>query len=436
MTEASSKDLYHPVRAWLGTPRPGGKPSTPKRAEPRRLRRRAIALLLAMATLLILTPRLECQSPTPSHLPPGFVGRSGTNFVMDGKTFNVAGVNNHYLTYGSNQEVIRVLDDAVAMHANVIRTFIQPVIGSLDGTTVPAVWNWRRRALSSDLGTNGIYMLYWDTKTGSMAINDGPDGLQRLDFLLAEARKRDLKLIIAFLDFWSYTGGAQQMRAWYGSKDERTFFAQDPRTVGDYKQWIRHVVTRVNSITGVPYAADATVFAWELMNEPDLQPPSLLRAWIAESSAFVKDIDPQHMVATGHANLYDRFADLEIATIDFGTWHGYPIYFRVTPEVMNEEIGEFCEIGRKYAKPMLWEEFGWARSNPGHVDVYRKWLDTVYNDKNCAGWLVWRLVSLQDIGRYPLDNHDQFDVHNDNGPLWQTLKAAALRLRERPTPLP
>ena len=110
MTEASSKDLYHPVRAWLGTPRPGGKPSTPKRAEPRRLRRRAIALLLAMATLLILTPRLECQSPTPSHLPPGFVGRSGTNFVMDGKTFNVAGVNNHYLTYGSNQEVIRVLD--------------------------------------------------------------------------------------------------------------------------------------------------------------------------------------------------------------------------------------------------------------------------------------------------------------------------------------
>ena len=94
------------------------------------------------------------------------------------------------------------------------------------------------------------------------------------------------------------------------------------------------------------------------------------------------------------------------------------------------------EIGRKYAKPMLWEEFGWARSNPGHVDVYRKWLDTVYNDKNCAGWLVWRLVSLQEIGRYPLDNHDQFDVHNDNGPLWQTLKAAALRLRERPTTLP
>lgn len=45
----------------------------------------------------------------------------------------MAGVNNHYLTFGSSAEVTRVLDDATAMGANVVRTFLQPVIGSLDG---------------------------------------------------------------------------------------------------------------------------------------------------------------------------------------------------------------------------------------------------------------------------------------------------------------
>lgn len=390
--------------------------------------------LLLFSTGPNVIAQVGAHRPNP---PPHFVGRSGTRFMLDGKPFDVAGVNNHYLTFGSPAEVTRVLDDAVAMNANVVRTFIQPVIGSLDGTTVPTIWRWRKRATSADLGTHGVYMLYWDTENSRMAINDGPDGLQRLDYLISEARKRNLKLIIAFLDFWSYTGGAQQMRAWYRGPEkhpgaeESVFFASDPRTRDDYKAWVKHVLTRVNAIDGTPYAKDPTIFAWELMNEPDIKPHSLLRTWIEEMSAFIKSIDPDHMLATGHANLYGSFSDLEIPDIDFGTWHGYPIYFNVGPERMNEQIKEFCAIGRTFAKPMLLEEFGYARSKPMSVEVYRMWLETVQNDKDCAGWLVWRLVSRQDDGRYPLDHHDQFDVHNDGGALWGTLRAAAARLINR-----
>lgn len=32
--------------------------------------------------------------------------------------------------------------------------------------------------------------------------------------------------------------------------------------------WMQAVITRVNSITGKMYKNDATIFAWELMNEP------------------------------------------------------------------------------------------------------------------------------------------------------------------------
>jgi mannan endo-1,4-beta-mannosidase len=393
-----------------------------------------LAAFGSWVALLAMLPALPCFGGADGGTPAAqshFISRSGTRFMLDGRPFDVAGVNNHYLTFGLSAEVSRVLDDAVAMDANVVRTFIQPVIGTLDGTTVRTIWDWRKKAVSSDLDTHGVYMLYWDDKTSRMAINDGPDGLERLDYLISEARKRNLKLIIAFLDFWSYTGGAQQMRAWYQSSDERTFFARDWRTRNDYKTWVRHVLTRVNAIDGTPYAQDPTIFAWELMNEPDIKPLSLLRAWIEEMSTFIKSIDPHHLLTTGHANLYGSYSDLALPGIDFGTWHGYPIYFNVSPERMNEQIGEFCAIGRTFGKPMLLEEFGYARSKPRSVDIYRTWLDTLHNNKDCAGWLVWRLVSRQDNGIYPLDDHDQFDVHNDDGPLWQALKAAAQRLRGR-----
>jgi len=274
-------------------------------------------------------------------------------------------------------------------------------------------------------------MLYWDTRKEGMVINEGEEGLERVDFLINEARKRNLRLIIAFLDFWPYTGGAQQMRAWYGSRDVYTFFAEDPRTRRDYKQWVENVVLRINSRTGIRYRDDATIFAWELMNEPDIHPAALLKAWVKEMSLHVKKLDPNHLLSTGHANIYDRFADIELETIDFGSWHGYPVHMRIPPVRINEMIGEFCALGKKYEKPMLLSEFGWARSNATQVAVYGKWLETIYANADCAGWLVWRLVSRQDHGKFPEDAHDQFDIRNDGGPLWQVMSTAAQRLKSR-----
>jgi mannan endo-1,4-beta-mannosidase len=380
-------------------------------------------------TALVFAVAAACSHASPMRAEEGFVGTSGTRFILKGKPFFVAGANNHYLTYGSTQEVTRVLDDATAIRVNVLRTFIQPVVGSLDGTTVPTIWEWKSRADSSNLGVKGAYILYWNTARNTMGINDGPDGLQRLDFLLAEAHKRDLRLIIAFLDFWAYTGGAQQMRAWYRSSDQQTFFFQDTRTKQDYKSWIRHVLSRVNSITGIPYKDDPTIFAWELMNEPNIFPPSLFYSWVSEMTAYVKSIDSNHLVGSGHANVNNKLSDLKISTVDFGTWHGYPLYYNLTPVQFNSLIDEFCEIGRRQGKPVLLEEFGFARSNPDRTSAYRMWLETIQRNPNCAGWLVWRLVSRQDSGQFPEDHHDQFDIRNDGSDIWNVIEDAAVKLR-------
>jgi mannan endo-1,4-beta-mannosidase len=357
----------------------------------------------------------------------GFVGASGTHFTLDGKPYFVAGVNNHYVTFGEPSEVRAVMDDAVAMKASVVRTFIQPVIGSLDGVTVPTIWDWKNKSETSNLGVNGVYMLYWDTARNRPAFNDGPNGMQRFDFLVAEAAKRDLKLIVAFLDFWAYTGGAQQMRAWYGSNDKGTFFFSDPRTKQDYKDWIRHVLERVNPLTKIAYKDDPTIFAWELMNEPNIEPAALYISWVSEMSAYVKSIDRNHLVSSGHA----RISDLPIASIDFGTWHGYPQYENLPADTYDRTIRKFCEIARDNNKPVLLEEFGYPRFKPGQADIYRIWLETIHQDPDCAGWLVWRLVSHQRSGRYPADTYDGFDIHREGGATWDVLRKAAANIQAK-----
>jgi mannan endo-1,4-beta-mannosidase len=355
-----------------------------------------------------------------------FVKTSETGFTVGARPFFVAGVNNHYLTFGSQDEVIRVLDDAMAIGANVVRTFLQPVIGSLDGS-IATIWDWRSEGDASDLAVKDTYLLYWDPRASGMAVNDGANGMQKVDFLIAEAGKRRLRLIIAFLDFWTYTGGAQQMRAWYGSRDKSGFFFKDPRTKRDYRTWISHVVQRVNPLTGLAYRDDPTIMAWELMNEGNARPETLRLAWTAEMSAYVKSIDPNHLVSSGHANVTEKLSDLTIPTLDFGTWHGYPLYYKLTVEQFKDLITEFCQLAVRAKKPVLLEEFGYARSNRDSAEAYAVWLDKLTRDPNCAGWVVWRLVSRQDSGAYPVDEHDQFDIRNDGSAIWNIFKAATER---------
>lgn len=377
-------------------------------------------LVFALLSALAAVSAAE-DSPATS-----FIETSGTDFTLDGRPFFVTGVNNHYLTFGSQAEVTRVLDDAKAIGANIVRTFLQPVIGSLDGS-VATIWNWRIVADASDLAVKDTYLLHWDPRKNAMAVNDGASGMQKVDFLIAEAGKRRLRLIIAFLDFWAYTGGAQQMRAWYGSRDQSRFFFYDPRTKRDYRTWVSNVVQRVNTLTGLAYRDDPTIMAWELMNEGNARPETLRSAWTAEMSAYVKSLDPNHLVSSGHANVAEKLSDLSIPSLDFGTWHGYPLYYKLTVQQFNDMITEFCQLAARAKKPVLLEEFGYARSHRDSAGAYAMWLDTLVRNPNCAGWVVWRLVSRQDSGRYPVDEHDQFDIRNDGSAIWNILKAATDR---------
>jgi len=73
-----------------------------------------------------------------------------------------------------------------------------------------------------------------------------------------------------------------------------------------YKNYASMIINRVNTITGVKYKDDPTIFAWELANEPHTTDnwdtlhgkpaASTVRNWVGEMAAFIKGQDPNHMV--------------------------------------------------------------------------------------------------------------------------------------------
>lgn len=80
----------------------------------------------------------------------------------------------------------------------------------------------------------------------------------------------------------------------------------DLLTVQAFKNYIYKILTRTNTINSKKYTEDATILSLELANEPHttdnweknhgIQPGSIVRAWISEMAAYVRSLDPNHMV--------------------------------------------------------------------------------------------------------------------------------------------
>ncbi|KAM0897998.1 hypothetical protein ACQ4PT_022224 [Festuca glaucescens] len=134
---------------------------------------------------------------------------------------------------------------------------------------------------------------------------------QALDFVVSEARRYKMRLILALCNNWGDYGGKAQYVSWgkeagvdLTSDDD---FFSDPTLKSYYKAFVEAVLTRINTITNVAYKDDPTIIAWELINEPRCpSDPSgdTLQAWIGEMASHVKSIDPLHLVEIGVEGYY------------------------------------------------------------------------------------------------------------------------------------
>jgi mannan endo-1,4-beta-mannosidase len=393
-----------------------------------------------------------------------FVGVEGTRFTLDGRPFFVAGANNHYLGWASRAEVDDVLGAARRMGFNVVRTIMSCVIGSLDGVARRSLWNWRGTDDSSNLGVHGVHLLYWDPRRDTWAWNDSSvDGLGRWDYVIYRAGQLGLRLDISLLDFWQFTGGAQQIVSWFvpgydPNTDPRrgSLFFTLPELKEVYRQWVAHVLGRVNAITGVAYRDDPAIFAWDLMNEPEIDAGArdatgapLAQSWLTEMAAHVRSLDPNHLVTSGDEGFFDRPNVLDPATelalpgLDFGSWHFYPDTYGVSPAAAIDLIHRHGAVAAAVGKPVLLQEFGYGFQHADQPDVYASWLHALACDPRSAGWIFWRLVGRvqrpptrafpeaenDPLAGYAADNGEHFDISEDTKTAPATAQRSATVLR-------
>src|SRR5674476_1302424 len=357
-----------------------------------------------------------------THAGPGkeFVTRDGSSFMLDGKTFAFDGTNTYRPMLSGNEIIDKIMAATADNHFRVLRTWAFNDIGQQDGTD------------SVDKFNTSMYFHYWDGK--QPAFNDGEDGLQRLDYVIASASKHHVKLIMPLVNNWGAFGGMDQYVRWAGLTYHSDFYT-DAKVRQWYKDWATHLLNRVNTVTGVKYKDDPTIMAWELANEPRCGASGLfprdpgcnsdmLTAWVDEMSTYIKSIDDNHLVGTGDEgflcdqpaghwtrNCADgvdaaRFAALP--TIDYLSYHLYPDHWGTDAAWGTQWIELHNALARQIHKPAVLGEFGWQGKADRNV-VYNDWLSTFIRTGG-TGALYWLLSDIRGDGTlYP--DYDGFTVY-------------------------
>ncbi|HKR12751.1 MAG TPA: cellulase family glycosylhydrolase [Pyrinomonadaceae bacterium] len=230
-----------------------------------------------------------------------------------------------------------------------------------------------------------------------------------LDKVIAEAAKNNIYVQLCLTNWWRDTGGVTQYLRWAGIEDaadekykfginnEKAFlFYTNPETRRLYREHLEKLATRRNTITGVYYRDDPTIFAWELMNEAQVITGRWAerRAWIAEMSGYLKSLDPNHMVtpgAWGYRSATERrewLADHALPTIDYCDVHNYPRddldSFVDSPGALKEFIENRAAAAFSLGKPLVLGEFG-MRTDGYNGESQAEWYKALFDGSARAG---------------------------------------------------
>lgn len=360
--------------------------------------------------------------PRHPHQDNDFVRRVGSQLKVDRKEFRFAGTNNYYSAYKSTLMVDDVLGDADDQGFTVLRTWGFIDIGNQDGTN-----STRGKA-------DGVVYYHFKNDGAEPGFNDGPDGLQHLDYVVFKAGQLGIRLVLPLTNNWGDFGGMDQYVAWAGGQFHDQFYT-DPKIRGWYKEYVAHILNHRNFYTGVRYKDDPTIMTWELTNEArcggsGLYPrsasctASTITGWANEMSSFIKHIDQKHLVSVGDEGFYcipgapsfvdncsdgvDTLGLTALPNIDVMSFHLYPDSWGQTAAFGQTWIERHFADALSLKKPAMLGEFGLLDTTMRNPN-YKLWTDTAFAVGG-AGALYWMLAGIQDDGT-PYPDFDGFTVY-------------------------
>lgn len=310
-----------------------------------------ISAAVATAALACLATALPADNDI-SKREPGTLAPRASNSKADGLLFNIDGVTKYYA--GTNSYWIGFLTNNADV--DTVMSHLQS-----SGLKILRVWGFNDATSTS----NGVY--YQLFSGGSVTINTGANGLQRLDYVVKSAENHGIKLIINFVNNWGDYGGMAVYRNFYGVSSAADWYTNS-NIQTQYKKYINAVVSR--------YKSSTAIFAWELANEPRCNgcSTSVIYNWASTISAYIKSLDSSHMVTLGDEGFMNGGGDgsypyttgegidfaknLGISTLDFGTYHWYPGSWGVSNDAGPAWVTDHAAACTAARKPCLFEEYG------------------------------------------------------------------------------
>jgi len=354
-----------------------------------------------------------------------FVRREGQALISGTDRFLFTGANAYYLpfaaAYGESGAVEEVLDAARELGMTVLRT-----------------WAFHDSPDSSDPGV-------FQYRPG--VFNEA--GLCALDQIVDAARTRGIRLLLPLVNNWDDFGGMNQYVRWrqdsggrevgrngrYGEADTGSVvtgrdgehyriamspvaghddFYTDPVIRGWFRQYVAMLLQRVNTVTGVAYRDEPAILAWELANEPRSSDPTgeVVAGWLEGMAAFVKSIDPNHLVGSGEEGgdvdpssfpvaarevpvwLLDGTTGVSfrrntaLANLDFASLHLYAETWSMPAAAGDSWIRDHQHLAGAIGKPLVLGEIG-AREE--HSGALESWMTTALLG-DAAGALFWQLL--------------------------------------------
>ncbi|KAL4549229.1 hypothetical protein Ndes2526B_g04261 [Nannochloris sp. 'desiccata'] len=143
-----------------------------------------------------------------------------------------------------------------------------------------------------------------------------------LDETLDLAAKYNIMVTLVLARMWQGPDALANYASWTGTPIDNFF--SDETAIQAFLDHITFMVNRVNTVNGKPYRDDATIFSWNLMNEPrffsnstDCDDPvscaDTMNSWIRTTSDHLKSEDPNHLIAIGSEGFFGSGSEFEDA---------------------------------------------------------------------------------------------------------------------------
>ena len=245
-------------------------------------------------------------------------------------------------------------------------------------------------------------------------------GIPRLDYVVAAAETYGLQLVLTLNNNWDDLGGIDTYARAFNTTHNG--FYTNKAAQAAYKKYIKLIVNR--------YKHSCAIFAWQLANEVRCSQcdTSVIYNWAEDTSAYIKSLDPHHMVSLGDEGWLaspqgdgsyaysgyegvDFAKNLEIPTLDYGTFHLYPNNWGYNYSWGNAWIEQHNAVGKAVGKPAVLEEYGVPDPN-FREGVMFQWQDTVVTKTSVAYDSFWQFGTKFASGINP---YDEFAIYYGSG---------------------